>query len=94
MPEEGIEPTCPEGHRILSPTRLPVPPLGHISIISRLSLAHPTRLYRQAVFWETRAPRLLVVLIQLRPVVLAVFQQLLDPFAKCCVLHGKDFLVT
>jgi HD-GYP domain-containing protein (c-di-GMP phosphodiesterase class II) len=27
MPEEGIEPTRPRGHRILSPARLPVPPL-------------------------------------------------------------------
>jgi hypothetical protein len=27
MPKVGIEPTRPEGHRILSPARLPVPPL-------------------------------------------------------------------
>ena len=27
--EEGIEPTRPCGHRILSPARLPVPPLEH-----------------------------------------------------------------
>src|ERR1700723_2710164 len=27
VPEEGVEPTRPCGHRILSPARLPVPPL-------------------------------------------------------------------
>jgi hypothetical protein len=27
VPKVGIEPTRPEGHRILSPARLPVPPL-------------------------------------------------------------------
>ena len=27
MPEVGVEPTRPEGHGILSPARLPVPPL-------------------------------------------------------------------
>src|SRR5262245_49320767 len=27
MPKVGIEPTLPEGNRILSPARLPVPPL-------------------------------------------------------------------
>src|SRR3954454_10123793 len=27
MPKVGIEPTRPEGHRILSPARLPIPPL-------------------------------------------------------------------
>jgi hypothetical protein len=26
VPEEGVEPTRPCGHRILSPARLPVPP--------------------------------------------------------------------
>ena len=33
MPEVGVEPTRPEGHRILSPARLPVPPLrrGQVS---------------------------------------------------------------
>src|SRR5919197_463673 len=30
MPKVGIEPTRPEGHRILSPARLPVPPLRRI----------------------------------------------------------------
>lgn len=29
VPEEGIEPTSPYGQRILSPSRLPVPPLRH-----------------------------------------------------------------
>ena len=29
VPEVGLEPTRPEGHRILSPTRLPIPPLRH-----------------------------------------------------------------
>src|SRR5258706_5731289 len=29
VPEEGVEPTRPCDHRILSPARLPVPPLGH-----------------------------------------------------------------
>lgn len=27
MLEEGVEPSRPEGHRILSPARLPIPPL-------------------------------------------------------------------
>ena len=27
VPEKGIEPSRPRGHRILSPARLPVPPL-------------------------------------------------------------------
>ena len=27
MPEVGLEPTLPEGNRILSPARLPIPPL-------------------------------------------------------------------
>ncbi len=26
--EEGVEPSRPKGHRILSPARLPVPPLA------------------------------------------------------------------
>ena len=29
MPEVGVEPTIPFGIRILSPLRIPVPPLGH-----------------------------------------------------------------
>ena len=29
MPEEGLEPSRPCGQRILSPLRLPIPPLGH-----------------------------------------------------------------
>lgn len=28
VPGVGLEPTRPEGHRILSPTRLPIPPPG------------------------------------------------------------------
>jgi hypothetical protein len=37
VPEEGVEPTRPCGHRILSPARLPVPPLrvGHSKITCR-----------------------------------------------------------
>jgi hypothetical protein len=35
VPEEGVEPTRPCGHRILSPARLPVPPLGHVVRISQ-----------------------------------------------------------
>jgi hypothetical protein len=38
VPKVGIEPTRPFGHRILSPARLPIPPLrraimvdGHVS---------------------------------------------------------------
>ena len=31
MPETGIEPVRGLARRILSPVRLPVPPLGHIS---------------------------------------------------------------
>ena len=33
MPEVGVEPTRPEGHGILSPARLPVPPLRRRSAI-------------------------------------------------------------
>lgn len=29
VPEVGFEPTLPCGKRILSPSRLPIPPLGH-----------------------------------------------------------------
>ena len=37
VPEEGVEPTRPCGHRILSPARLPVPPLRacHFKITCR-----------------------------------------------------------
>ena len=35
VPEIGIEPTRPGGRRILSPLRLPVPPLGHGKIIAQ-----------------------------------------------------------
>ena len=34
VPENGVEPSRPCGHRILSPARLPVPPLGHIGRIA------------------------------------------------------------
>src|SRR5688500_15753020 len=34
MPEVGVEPTRPEGHGILSPARLPVPPLRRDSIVA------------------------------------------------------------
>src|SRR5215203_6217402 len=30
MPEVGLEPTLPEGNRILSPARLPIPPLRQV----------------------------------------------------------------
>src|SRR5438067_13160443 len=33
MPKVGVEPTLPEGTRILSPARLPVPPLRRGSIV-------------------------------------------------------------
>ena len=33
VPEEGVEPTRPCGHRILSPARLPVPPLRRMKSI-------------------------------------------------------------
>src|SRR5580700_6815604 len=36
VPEEGVEPTRPCGHRILSPARLPVPPFGQQLKIARL----------------------------------------------------------
>ena len=35
VPENGVEPSRPCGHRILSPARLPVPPLGHDERISQ-----------------------------------------------------------
>src|SRR5438128_1624104 len=34
MPKVGLEPTRPEGHRILSPARLPVPPLRPHGIVA------------------------------------------------------------
>ena len=34
MPKVGIEPTRPFGHRILSPARLPVPPLRLSPIVA------------------------------------------------------------
>jgi hypothetical protein len=39
VPEEGVEPTRPCGHRILSPARLPVPPFGQQLKIARPRLA-------------------------------------------------------
>ena len=35
MPKVGIEPTLPGGNRILSPARLPVPPLRLVGIVAR-----------------------------------------------------------
>src|SRR5579862_784627 len=40
MPKVGIEPTLPEGNRILSPARLPVPPLRRRTIVRCGSRAH------------------------------------------------------
>ena len=34
VPEAGIEPARPQGHRILNPARLPVPPLWQIYGVS------------------------------------------------------------
>jgi hypothetical protein len=31
--EAGLEPARPNGHGILSPERLPIPPLGHTSVL-------------------------------------------------------------
>ena len=42
MPEVGVEPTRPGGHGILSPARLPVPPLRPIRIVAR-SLGGPEK---------------------------------------------------
>ncbi len=36
VPEEGVEPTRPCGHRILSPARLPVPPLRELLRLTEL----------------------------------------------------------
>src|SRR5438876_6853969 len=36
VPENGVEPSRPCGHRILSPARLPVPPLGHCKRITQV----------------------------------------------------------
>ena len=43
VPEEGVEPSRPEGHGILSPARLPVSPLrpGGITVVYA-SLGPPT----------------------------------------------------
>src|SRR6266446_1068830 len=35
VPKVGIEPTLPEGNRILSPARLPIPPLRRPPIVDR-----------------------------------------------------------
>src|SRR5674476_116785 len=36
VPKVGFEPTRPLGHRVLSPARLPVPPLRHVEWVSML----------------------------------------------------------
>src|SRR4030088_1117372 len=46
VPENGVEPSRPCGHWILSPARLPVPPLGHVEIL------HDTRLLPKARIGE------------------------------------------
>ncbi len=42
MPGEGLEPSRPKGHRILSPTRLPVPPPGLCALSHSLSGTYRT----------------------------------------------------
>ena len=44
LPETGIEPVRPEGHGILSPGRLPVPPFG-LRDVSACSFTIPQRIY-------------------------------------------------
>src|SRR5229473_2350888 len=41
VPEEGVEPTRPCGHRILSPARLPVPPLRRILVQHNIAWPWP-----------------------------------------------------
>jgi hypothetical protein len=36
VPEVGLEPTQPCGHRILNPTRLPIPPLRHVGAFAHV----------------------------------------------------------
>ena len=42
VPEVGVEPTRPKGHRFLRPTRIPIPPLGHLLYPRRDSNPHAT----------------------------------------------------
>ena len=42
MPETGIEPVRGLARRILSPVRLPVPPLGHIKNLATTYSPGPT----------------------------------------------------
>src|SRR3989344_1797697 len=68
VPEVGIEPTRPYGHKILSLARIPVPPLGHLKKYITYFLSckartmpewrppHFTRMKSKAVFFSsTRA---------------------------------------
>ncbi len=75
VPENGVEPSRPCGHRILSPARLPVPPLGHNgSIASPESLVqlNPARNLRSnpAVLRSKRSTKsgLSAILEKRRPV--------------------------
>src|SRR5438477_309122 len=66
MPKVGIEPTRPEGHRILSPARLPIPPLRPHSRPRRppSDRPHPRRAHRGADAGDPgRAFRLLRVIL-------------------------------
>ncbi len=48
VPEEGVEPTRPCGHRILSPARLPVPPfrLVRLFYLQKRRSANPRSILR------------------------------------------------
>src|SRR4051794_33891227 len=56
VPKVGIEPTLPEGNRILSPARLPVPPLRRFSHGTRQAAASSAR-HDRALAEASRLPR-------------------------------------
>src|ERR1700719_3775660 len=51
---EGIEPTRPCGHRILSPARLPVPPHQHVETTAFAATSSDRPNPRLPVFWLLR----------------------------------------
>src|SRR5438445_13880696 len=58
VPENGVEPSRPCGHRILSPARLPVPPLGHNERLSQKPqsvLTTPLELKTRKLGWPASA---------------------------------------
>ncbi len=94
VPEAGLEPARPNGHRILSPACLPIPPLGHPWSEKRDSnprprpwqgRALPTELFSQFCI----SPNLVGVLLSVS-FALSAYQSL---FLKCgCKYRGFFFI--